>query len=169
MKYFFLVISLALLSFFFYKGLEKDPSLIPSNLIKKEIPDFKLKKTKLFPFFEKSDLLESKDLKMVNFFASWCPPCKIEHPNLIKLSEKFPIYGIAKKDSDNKIYNWLKKSGNPFKAIGLDNDGSASINWGVYGLPETFLISGDGKILYKHVGPITKKDLSKIFKILARE
>ena len=106
---------------------------------------------------------------MVNFFASWCPPCKIEHPNLIKLSEKFPIYGITKKDSDNKIYNWLKKSGNPFKAIGLDNDGSASINWGVYGLPETFLISGDGKILYKHVGPITKKDLSKIFKILARE
>ena len=61
------------------------------------------------------------------------------------------------------------KSGNPFKAIGLDNDGSASINWGVYGLPETFLISSDGKILYKHVGPITKKDLSKIFKILARE
>ena len=169
MKYLFLAISLSFLSFFFYKGLEKDPSIIPSNLIEKEIPDFKLNNTEFYPSFEKSDLLEIKEIKIINFFASWCPPCKIEHPNLIKLSEKFKIYGIAKKDNDREIYKWLKKSGNPFKAIGLDNDGSASINWGVYGLPETFFINSDGKILYKHVGPITKKDVDKISKILEKK
>ena len=94
-------------------------------------------------------------------------PCKIEHPNLIKLSKKFKIYGIAKKDNESKIYKWLKDSGNPFEGIGLDNDGTTSINWGVYGLPETFFVSGKGKIIYKHVGPITDNDFKKISKILS--
>ena len=167
MKYIFLGLSLLLFTFFFYKGLKKDPSIIPSNLIEKDIPDFQLKKTNSFPFFEKSDLLKNKELKIINFFASWCPPCKIEHPNLIKLSKKFKIYGIAKKDNESKIYKWLKDSGNPFEGIGLDNDGTTSINWGVYGLPETFFVSGKGKIIYKHVGPITDNDFKKISKILS--
>ncbi|MBD22090.1 MAG: DsbE family thiol:disulfide interchange protein [Alphaproteobacteria bacterium] len=166
MKYLFLGVFLLIFTFFFYLGLKKDPTVIPSNLIEKEIPDFNLEKTNFFPFFERSNLLENKDIKIINFFASWCPPCKVEHPNLIKLSKKFEIYGIAKKDNDITIHKWLKKSGNPFVAIGLDNDGSASINWGVYGLPETFVVSGDGKIIYKHVGPITINDLNKINEIL---
>ena len=166
MKYFFLGVSLFTLTYFFYKGLEKDPTIIPSNLIKKEIPEFKLEKTSFFPFFEKSNLIDNKENIIINFFASWCPPCKIEHPNLLKLSKEFKIYGIAKKDNDMKIRDWLNKSGNPFKAIGMDNDGSASINWGVYGLPETFFVDRNGKIIYKHVGPITQNDLGKINKIL---
>ena len=129
MKYLFSSYLVIIFIIFFLQGIRKDPSIIPSNLIEKEIPDFKLNNTKFY-LFEKSDLLEIKEIKIINFFASWCPPCKIEHPNLIKLSEKFKIYGIAKKDNDREIYKWLKKSGNPFKAIGLDNDGSASINWG---------------------------------------
>ena len=166
MKYFILLIFLSLFSVTFYIGLNKDPSFIPSNLIEKEVPKFTLKKSDLFKSFAREDLLKDNK-KIVNFFASWCPPCKIEHPNLLKLSEKVKIYGIAKKDNDKEIDKWLKKSGNPFEKIGLDLDGSVGINWGVYGLPESFLIDEKGFIIYKHVGPIMEKDLLTIYKILS--
>ena len=103
---------------------------------------------------------------IVDFWAPWCGPCKIEHPQLMKLSNSFRIYGIAKKDNPKNIIKWLKSYGNPFDKIGLDNDGISSIEWGVYGLPETFLINKDNKILYKHIGPIMKNDLEKINAIL---
>ncbi len=166
MKYFILVIFLSLFSVTFYIGLNKDPSFIPSNLIEKEVPKFTLKKSELFKSFVREDLLKDNK-KIVNFFASWCPPCKIEHPNLLKLSEKVKIYGIAKKDNDKEIQKWFKKSGNPFEKIGLDIDGTVGINWGVYGLPESFLIDEKGFIIYKHVGPIMEKDLLTINKILS--
>jgi len=168
MKYFILLIFLSLFSVTFYIGLNKDPSFIPSNLIEKEVPKFTLKKSELFKSFSREDLLKDNK-KFVNFFASWCPPCKIEHPNLLKLSEKVKIYGIAKKDNDKEIEKWFKKSGNPFEKIGLDLDGSVGINWGVYGLPESFLIDEKGFIIYKHVGPIMEKDLLKINKILSNK
>lgn len=166
MKYFILLIFLSLFSVTFYIGLNKDPSFIPSNLIEKEVPKFTLKKSNLFKSFAREDLLKDNK-KIVNFFASWCPPCKIEHPNLLKLSEKVKIYGIAKKDNDKEIEKWFEKSGNPFEKIGLDLDGSVGINWGVYGLPESFLIDEKGFIIYKHVGPIMEKDLLTIKKILS--
>ena len=166
MKYFILLIFLSLFSVTFYIGLNKDPSFIPSNLIEEEVPKFTLKKSDLFKSFAREDLLKDNK-KIVNFFASWCPPCKIEHPNLLKLSEKVKIYGIAKKDNDKEIEKWFNKSGNPFEKIGLDLDGSVGINWGVYGLPESFLIDEKGFIIYKHVGPIMEKDLLKINKILS--
>ena len=165
MKYFILLIFLSLFSVTFYIGLNKDPSFIPSDLIEKEVPKFTLKKSDLFKSFAREDLLKDNK-KIVNFFASWCPPCKIEHPNLLKLSEKVKIYGIAKKDNDKEIDKWFKKSGNPFEKIGLDLDGSVGINWGVYGLPESFLIDEKGFIIYKHIGPIMEKDLLIINKIL---
>tara|TARA_B100000925_G_scaffold184622_1_gene139477 strand:+ start:128 stop:574 length:447 start_codon:yes stop_codon:yes gene_type:complete len=146
--------------------LTKDPSIIPSNLIEKEVPKFTLEKFDLFKTFAREDLLKD-DKKIVNFFASWCPPCKVEHPNLLKLSEKVKIYGIAKKDNDKEIQKWFKKSGNPFEKIGLDLDGSVGINWGVYGLPESFLIDEKGFIIYKHIGPIMEEDLLKINEILS--
>jgi len=166
MKYFILLIFLSLFSVTFYIGLNKDPSFIPSNLIEEEVPKFTLKKSDLFKSFAREDLLKDNK-KIVNFFASWCPPCKIEHPNLLKLSEKVKIYGIAKKDNDIEIQKWFEKSGNPFEKIGLDLDGSVGINWGVYGLPESFLIDEKGFIIYKHIGPIMEKDLLTIYKILS--
>ena len=169
MKYLVLGGFLLTITFFFYEGLKKDPKVIPSNLIHEEIINFKLNKTNFFPSFDKLNLLENKEFKIINFFASWCPPCKVEHPNLMKLSKKFKIYGIAKKDSDAEIKNWLEKAGNPFEAIGHDYDGSAGINWGVYGLPETFIVNNYGKIVYKHVGPITVRDLKKINQILEKK
>ena len=107
-----------------------------------------------------------KEIKIVNFFETWCGPCKIENPQLMELSSSFRIYGIAKKDNSKNITKWLKSYGNPFDKIGLDNDGISSIEWGVYGLPETFLINKDNKILYKHIGPIMKNDLEKIIAFL---
>ena len=161
MKYFFLLIIMSSFGFMFYKGLKIDPSIVPSNLIDEQTPNFQLKKVGNYPLFDSKDLLK-KEIKIVNFFATWCGPCKIEHPQLMELSSSFRIYGIAKKDNPKNITKWLQSYGNPFDKIGLDNDGISSIEWGVYGLPETFLINKDNKILYKHIGPIMKNDLEKI-------
>ncbi len=84
----------------------------------------------------------------------------------MELSNSFKIYGIAKKDNTKDITKWLNNYGNPFNKVGLDINGTSSIEWGVYGLPETFIINKDNKILYKHIGPIMENDLEKINKIL---
>ncbi len=164
MKYIVLIILLLATFFLFYEGLKNDPKIIPSNLISKDIPRFKLSSFDN-KSFEDSDL-RTNDLKLVNFFASWCPPCKVEHSNLIKLSQNFKIFGIAKKDTVKNIKNWFSDMGNPYDKIGFDHDGMISINWGVYGLPETFIINSEQKIIYRHVGAITEKDMKKIKLIL---
>ena len=162
MKYAFLFFILLSLGFLFYEGLKTDPSIVPSNLLSKKIPSFKVNKISNYPLLDFSDLGKDGHFKIVNFFASWCPPCKVEHPQLMTLSKKFKIFGIAKKDDEQDIENWLMKDGNPFTKLGIDKDGTSSIHWGVYGLPETFLIDKNGNIIHKHVGPIMKKDLEKI-------
>ena len=103
----------------------------------------------------------------MNFFASWCPPCKIEHPQLLQLSNIVPVFGIAKKNKKKDLLPWLEELGSPYEVIGMDHNGLQSINWGVYGLPETFIIQ-DGLVKYRHVGPIMKRDL-EIFKNLTRK
>ena len=110
--------------------------------------------------------LSYKGIKIVNFFASWCPPCKIEHEHLVNLSKNYDVYGIVKKDTLDNIKLWFKKKGNPYKMIGFDNDGLTSIEWGVYGLPETFIISKSGQIIYRHIGPITENNIDKIVDII---
>ena len=164
MKYIILTVLLLSTFLLFFEGLKNDPKLIPSNLISKEIQKFKLPSLDNRSF-EDSDL-RTKDLKLVNFFASWCPPCKVEHSNLIKLSQRFKIFGIAKKDTEKNIKTWFSQMGNPYSRIGFDQDGMVSINWGVYGLPETFIIDKEQKIIYRHVGAITEKDMKKIKLIL---
>ena len=165
MKYLFTLIFL-LFTFILYESLQRDPRSIPSNLISKPIPQFSVKT------FSNSNLtdfeLKSDNVAIINFFASWCPPCKVEHPYLLELSKEFSIFGIAKKDNFTDIYKWLEKKGNPFVKIGHDHDGLDSINWGVTGLPETFILDSSGIIKYKHVGPILKGDVEKIFKIMKR-
>ncbi len=162
MKYVFLFLILFGAGFMFYKGLKTDPSVIPSNLISKKVPSFKLNKVSDYPLLDFSDLGNDGQFKIVNFFASWCPPCKVEHPQLMTLSNSFKIFGIAKKDDEQDIEKWLKKDGNPFTKLGVDKDGLSSIQWGVYGLPETFFIDKNGNIIHKQVGPIMKKDLERI-------
>ena len=166
MKYILLSIFLLSTGFLFYEGLKTDPSLVPSNLISKKAPVFELQKLNNYKLLTPRDLQNKEQLKIVNFFASWCPPCKVEHPQLMELVNNYKIYGIAKKDNGENVIKWLKVNGNPFTKIGLDKDGISSIEWGVYGLPETFLIDTEGNIIYRHVGPIMSTDLEKIRDIL---
>ncbi len=164
MKYLLLIFFLLSTFLLFSEGLKKDPKTIPSNLISKNIPSFSLKGLNNNSFSDKD--LRNSELKLVNFFASWCPPCKVEHKNLVTLSKKIKIYGIAKKDKEDDVKIWFLDNGNPYQSVGLDFNGLASIEWGVYGLPETFLINKKNKIIHRHVGPITKNNLIQINEII---
>jgi cytochrome c biogenesis protein CcmG/thiol:disulfide interchange protein DsbE len=137
----------------------KDIKQIPSVLIDKQLPAFKLP-----PIEGRTDGLSTADLKgraaLVNVFASWCPPCRVEHPGLMQLAkEGFELYGINYKDKPKDALEFLARLGDPFKRIGADADGRAAIEWGVYGYPESFIVDRSGSIRYKHIGPIMLRDL----------
>lgn len=151
-------------------GLTRDPSKIPSALLDRPIPDFDLP-----PLQGKSGGLSDESIKgkvaLVNVFASWCGPCRIEHPILMKLAadRTVALYGINYKDRPEDATAWLRQLGDPYLSIGADLDGRASIDWGVYGVPETFLIDRDGRIRFKQVGPITPQVLKEsILPLIAR-
>ena len=132
---------------------------IPSALIGQQAPETRL------PPLEGAALpgLDSADfagrVTLVNVWASWCAPCREEHPLLVALSQdqRFTIAGLNYKDSPQNALRFLGSLGNPYDAIGVDSAGRAAIDWGVYGVPETFLVGKDGKILFKHVGPLTQE------------
>jgi cytochrome c biogenesis protein CcmG, thiol:disulfide interchange protein DsbE len=159
----------AVLAGYLLVGLSLDPKEIPSALIDRAAPDFALP---ALPGreagFATADL-KGGGVKLVNVFASWCAPCKIEHPLLLRLAkeEGVAIYGINQKDKPEDVQAWLGRDGDPYRRIGADRDGRASIEWGVYGVPETFVVDGEGRIRYKHVGPIMPRDLEdKILPII---
>jgi cytochrome c biogenesis protein CcmG/thiol:disulfide interchange protein DsbE len=137
----------------------RDVSVIPSALIGQQAPETKL------PPLEGVDLpgLDSSDfigkVTLVNVWASWCAPCREEHPFLLALSQdkRFGIAGLNYKDAPENARRFLGSLGNPYSAIGVDSAGRAAIDWGVYGVPETFLVGKDGTILFKHVGPLTEQ------------
>ncbi len=135
----------------------RDSAVVPSALIGEPAPRTEL------PPLEGTGLpgLSSQALKgkvtLVNVWASWCGPCRQEHPLLLKLSgeERIEIAGLNYKDHADNARGFLAELGNPYSAIGVDGSGRTAIDWGVYGVPETFLVGRDGTILYKHVGPLT--------------
>ena len=143
-------------------GLTRNPDNLPSALIGSPVPEFSLP-----PVKGRTLGLSSADLRghvsLVNVFASWCVPCRSEHPILMRLSGQgvVPIYGINYKDRPNDAAGWLNALGDPYDRTGADLDGRASIDWGVYGIPETFIIDSDGTIAYKHVGPFTQAMMDK--------
>lgn len=147
----------------FVVGLQSgDPHKLPSALLGKPVPEFDLPpldglldKGKPVPGLAHTDLAKG-EVTIVNVWASWCIPCHQEHPFLTKLAERSgaPLFGLNYKDEASGARRFLGRYGNPFKAVGVDRAGGAALNWGVYGVPETFIVSGDGRILYKHVGPI---------------
>ena len=104
------------------------------------------------------------EIVLVNFFATWCKPCRDEHIFIQRFSEenKIKVIGINYKDDSEKTIKWLKKLGNPYSIVAIDKKGKIAINWGVYGIPETFIVNSKGIIKYRHVGPITKKIYKKI-------
>ena len=101
---------------------------------------------------------------LVNVFASWCAPCRAEAPALALLAEEIPIMGIAYKDLPEDSRRFLADYGDPFAAIGIDRDGDAGMKWGVYGVPETFLVAADGTILLRHAGPIDRRVLDEVLR-----
>ncbi len=141
------------ISVWFAIGLQRDPSVLPSALIDKPVPEFELPALlDDMPGFATGDF--GGEVVMVNVFASWCVPCRIEHPILMRLAEDgvLPVYGLNWKDEKEDATGWLARLGNPYTRIGHDLSGRAGIEWGVYGVPETYLIGKQGRIRYKHVG-----------------
>jgi cytochrome c biogenesis protein CcmG/thiol:disulfide interchange protein DsbE len=139
-----------------------DPSKLPSALLGKPVPNIALAGveglsdgTRPIGGFAGADLAAGQ-VSVVNFWASWCVPCVQEHPVLVALKEKTGVrlYGVNYKDQAAAARRFLGRYGNPFSAVGVDSDGRAAIEWGVYGMPETFVVDGQGRIAYKHVGPI---------------
>ena len=154
---------LILLIFFYLLIIDRNPTELPSTLLNKNVPKFEtesLLKEKKFISSEEF----GGEIKLVNFFATWCKPCRDEH-NFIKdfsNQEGVEVIGINYKDNEQKAIRWLKKLGNPYSNIGVDKNGRIAIDWGVYGIPETFVVNSKGIIKYRHVGPITKKIYKKI-------
>lgn len=151
-------------------GLTMDPKEVPSPLIDKPVPKFGLPSVK-----GRSLGLASSDLKgevsLVNVFASWCVACRQEHPLLMELSRRnlVPIHGLNYKDKPDDAAGWLDALGDPYTRTGADLDGRVGIDWGVYGVPETFVIDRNGNIAYKHIGPISQQDWeSKIRPLLEK-
>jgi cytochrome c biogenesis protein CcmG/thiol:disulfide interchange protein DsbE len=149
----------AFLAAVFLIGLEgDDPSIVPSALVGKPAPQFELPplEESSLPGLKSSDLQNGK-VSLVNIWASWCGPCRVEHPVLMELSQRDDIVvnGINYKDQPENARRFLKSLGVPYRAIGVDKKGQASIDWGVYGVPETFVVDGKGTIRFKWVGPIS--------------
>lgn len=146
-----------------------DPSKLPSALIGKPVPVMQLppleglvEAGKPVAGFD-SARLANGEVSVVNFWASWCVPCVEEHPLLIELKRRtgVTLWGINNKDQTVAARRFLGNFGNPFSGVGVDANGRAAIEWGVYGMPETFVVDGQGRIAYKHVGQITPQSLTE--------
>ena len=157
----------AVVAFFAVALMTGDPSKIPSTLIGKVVPETSFPAVKdltadgkAVPGFVSTDLAKGKTT-IVNFWASWCTQCVEEHPLLQTLKEKTgaDLYAVNYKDAADAARRYLGRYGNPYSAVGTDPAGRGAIDWGVYGMPETFIINGKGEIVYKHVGPMTPESI----------
>jgi cytochrome c biogenesis protein CcmG/thiol:disulfide interchange protein DsbE len=155
---------------FLFVGLFRDPREVPSPLIDKPAPTFTLKQ------LEAPDkTLGTADMKgqvwLLNVYASWCVACREEHPLLVELGKQkiVPIIGLNYKDEPAAGIRWLQQNGDPYNLSVVDRDGAVGIDYGVYGVPETFLIDKNGVIRYKQIGPITVDALEKKILPLVRE
>jgi cytochrome c biogenesis protein CcmG, thiol:disulfide interchange protein DsbE len=146
---------------YFGFGLFRDPALLPSALIDRPAPEFTLPGLTVQPGLAKADLGGS--VVLVNFFASWCAPCREEHPLLMRLAEegRITLYGIDYKDKPDDAARLLAQLGDPYRRIGVDQAGRTAIDFGVYGVPETYIVDAAGRIRYRQVGPITADDYER--------
>lgn len=159
-----------LVAMFGYALTSGDPSKVPSALIGRPVPETALP---AMPGLARSGspvpgialaALKAPEVKIVNFFASWCVPCVQEHPVLVELARQtgVKIYGVNYKDPQPGGYRFLERYGNPYTGVGVDDSGRAGIEWGVYGMPETFIVDAQGRIAYKHIGPMTEESLKAL-------
>ena len=164
----FIVLTTICLFFLIFILLEKNPYDPPSALLNKNLPTFSS-----ISLYNNEESLLSDNLKgnytLINFFASWCTPCRAEHHLFFKIKKEIPelyILGFSHKDDLNDSKKYLEEEGNPYSFVGIDRDGKIAFDIGVFGLPETFIINKDGEIIYKHTGPLTKKIIEDEIAIL---
>ena len=160
----------AILVVFLWVGLSRDPREVPSPLVGKPAPDFRL------PQLHATDKqLSTADMKgqvwLLNVWASWCVSCRVEHPLLVELARAnvVPVIGLNYKDKNDLGIAWLRQHGDPYRTSVVDADGRVGIDWGVYGVPETFVVDKSGTIRYKHIGPLTTEALERKILPLVRE
>jgi len=157
------LIIVALLAILLFAGLGLDPKIVPSALIDKPVPPFDLPP---LPGKEPGLIaanLARGEVSLVNVWASWCGPCRVEHPQLIEIAkmQKVHMIGLNYKDDPANALAFLKQLGDPYETVGADRKGRVAIEWGVYGVPETFIIDGKGRIVMKHVGPLRPEDIEE--------
>ncbi len=151
-------------------GLTLNPRQVPSPLVDKPAPVFRLQQ-----LYDTNKTLSSEEnlgkVWMLNVWASWCVACRDEHPVLVELSKLgiVPIYGLNYKDQRDTALQWLKQFGNPYEISIVDADGRVGIDYGVYGVPETYVIDKQGIIRYKHIGPVTIESLKNKILPLIKE
>ena len=164
----FIVLTTICLFFLIFILLEKNPNDPPSALLNKNLPTFSS-----ISLYNNEETLLSDNLKgnytLINFFASWCTPCRAEHHLFFKIKKEIPelyILGFSHKDDLNDSKKYLEEEGNPYSFVGIDKDGKIAFDFGVFGLPETFITNKDGEIIYKHTGPLKKKIIEDEIAIL---
>jgi cytochrome c biogenesis protein CcmG, thiol:disulfide interchange protein DsbE len=163
-----LVVVLILGALFFFRLFAGDASRIPSALIGKSAPSIDLAGLGDAPGLADADLRKGH-VSIINVFGSWCLPCHAEHETLMALAadktlaaKGVALYGVAQRDEPENLRRFLGAKGDPYAKIGLDQNGRVSIDWGVYGVPETFIVKGDGTIAYKFIGPMDAQSLASV-------
>ena len=151
--------------FFYFLIIKQDPTELPSSLINKKAPRFET----LSLFNNENFIFEKefgREIVIVNFFATWCGPCRVEHKYIISLSKEkgIKVIGINYKDDPEKAIQWLNELGNPYSNIAIDLNGRIGMDWGVYGIPETFIVNKNKIIKHRQAGPITKEVYKDFFK-----
>ena len=152
-----------LIIFFYLLIIDRNPSELPSTLLDKNVPRFETES-----LLKDEKFISSKEfgneILLVNFFATWCKPCRDEHIYIKRFSneKEIKVIGINYKDNPKKAIQWLKELGNPYTDVAVDKSGRIAIDWGVYGIPETFIVNSKGIIKYRRAGPVTKEIYKKI-------
>ena len=169
------VVGFLVIAGYFFWGLdpERDPSELPSVLVDKPMPAFDLPPIEGWTGegLAAAKIEATGEVSLVNFFASWCPPCRAEHPIFMRLAADgvVPVYGVNYKDKPADAREWLTDLGDPYRTIGADRPGRAAIDWGVYGIPETFVVDAEGRIRHREPGALTPKSLRETILPLVRD
>jgi cytochrome c biogenesis protein CcmG, thiol:disulfide interchange protein DsbE len=150
-----------LIGLFFAGMYRDDPDGLPSTFIGKMAPGVNLGTLGDYKHLTNSEINEPQ-VKLVNFWASWCPPCRAEHPLLEELAASgITVLGINVTDDSANALTFLEELGNPYAALGTDRNGRNKIEWGVYGLPETFVVDAEGRIIHRLAGPVTRQEMER--------
>lgn len=151
------LIFVGLAALFWFGMARDDPDQLPTALAGRPAPEVSLTALGTAAPFDDATLRDGQ-VKLVNFWASWCAPCRVEHPNLEEMAENgIAIYGVNYKDEPANALKFLDELGDPYRAMGADPQGRMALNWGLYGVPETYVIAGDGTVVLRHAGPITRR------------